>query len=399
MYYNKNRLTEALNRNNIDAIVASTKENLLYFTGFESVTKVLNPYHSHCYSIIIKDSPDIIHLVLPLGEADQLFDSNAKIGKVKTFGKFFREYEDLIPLNTNEKKLWRLTNGASKNNKPLDMLIEMLIELGLQNATIGLDEDGVSFDTTQIIKKALPRVNFKKASSIIRSVRLIKTSEEINLLRIAARHNENAIQSVINNLYLGISETEMKLIYESSLIEQGSRPALTMMKIGRNAVFGQNRQQENICLRAGDVVWFDSDSTYNGYWSDIARVILYKSQENDLVHKYNALLNGQKTAINEIQHGMTGKEVFNLTVEAVRNNGLNNYRRHHVGHGIGLEPYEKPILSFDSDDYIENGMVISVETPYYEFGLGALHVEDPILITSTGNLQLTLTSSNLEIID
>ena len=96
---------------------------------------------------------------------------------------------------------------------------------------------------------------------------------------------------------------------------------------------------------------------------------------------------------------MTGGEIFQLTMDAVHANGFKNYRRHHVGHGIGLEPYEKPLLSPNSNDCIENGMVISIETPYYEFGLGAIHMEDPILVKSTGNVRLTQTRSHLEIID
>ena len=99
MYYNKSRLIETLSNNDLDAIVAATRENLLYFTGFESVIKTLNPYRGHCYSIILKDDPDIVHVVTPAGEVDQIFDSNVKIGKIKTFGNFYREYENNRQLN------------------------------------------------------------------------------------------------------------------------------------------------------------------------------------------------------------------------------------------------------------------------------------------------------------
>lgn len=64
-----------------------------------------------------------------------------------------------------------------------------------------------------------------------------------------------------------------------------------------------------------------------------------------------------------------GANVFDLTMNAVYKSGFTEYRRHHVGHGIGLEPYELPILAPNNEDVIEEGMVLSVETPYYEFGL------------------------------
>ena len=95
---------------------------------------------------------------------------------------------------------------------------------------------------------------------------------------------------------------------------------------------------------------------------------------------------------------MTGDQVFNLTMSAVHKAGFPEYRRHHVGHGIGLEPYERPILTPGNADIIEPGMVLSIETPYYEFGLGALHVEDPILVRETANERLTISSGEMGVI-
>uniref|UniRef100_UPI0037D9A35D M24 family metallopeptidase n=1 Tax=Tardiphaga sp. TaxID=1926292 RepID=UPI0037D9A35D len=79
-----------------------------------------------------------------------------------------------------------------------------------------------------------------------------------------------------------------------------------------------------------------------------------------------------------------------LTLKAVRENGEPRYRRHHVGHCIGAEVYEQPILAPGNEIEIEAGMVINIETPYYEFGVGAVHVENPFVVKS-GEPNLLLT--------
>ena len=78
-----------------------------------------------------------------------------------------------------------------------------------------------------------------------------------------------------------------------------------------------------------------------------------------------------------------------MAVETIRRSGLPDYRRHHVGHGIGLEMYEAPLVEENSDALLEAGMVINVETPYYESGYGGFQVEDTIVVTETGEELLT----------
>ncbi|MNP17824.1 Xaa-Pro dipeptidase [compost metagenome] len=198
-------------------------------------------------------------------------------------------------------------------------------------------------------------------------------------------------------MYEGISEYEISNIFSCSIAEQGAIASLPMIKIGRHAVGGQRRPSPNVLLAPGDLLWFDCDIVCKGYWADIARVFAYKTMKPEY-GKYDALHKGQQVAIQEIKPGMTGKDVFHLTMDAVHEAGFSNYRRHHVGHGIGLEPYEFPILAPNNEDVIEEGMVLSIETPYYEFGLGALHVEDPVVISMNNNKVLTKGDSLIKIV-
>ncbi|WP_255473253.1 Xaa-Pro peptidase family protein [Rummeliibacillus sp. SL167] len=268
----------------------------------------------------------------------------------------------------------------------------------MTNGRIGIDEEGIRPNIKQFVCFKLSEASFINSSRIIKQIRAVKTSEEIKALSYAAHCIEDAIDTVATELYEGMSELEILQIFNASIVSKGALPILPMLKIGRHAVGGQRKQQKNIKLKAGDAIWFDCDIVCNGYWADIARVLFFKELK-DSACKYRALYQGQLEAINLIKPGMTGGDVFNLTMDAVHNAGFKEYQRHHVGHGIGLEPYEFPVLEPNNKEIIEEGMVISLETPYYEFGLGALHVEDPILIQHDKNKILTRNSGNIRIVE
>jgi Xaa-Pro aminopeptidase len=85
-------------------------------------------------------------------------------------------------------------------------------------------------------------------------------------------------------------------------------------------------------------------------------------------------------------------------VRATRAAGIPHYQRHHVGHGIGLEPYDPPTIAPGSDTALEPGMVFCVETPYYEHGWGGVQVEDAVEVTAAGARLLTRSSRELQLV-
>ena len=116
---------------------------------------------------------------------------------------------------------------------------------------------------------------------------------------------------------------------------------------------------------------------------------------------YDALLAGQDRALGMVGPGATGDEIFNATVQEVRRRGIPHYNRQHVGHGMGLAlgGYDGPRLAPGDHAPLEPGMVLAVEAPYYELGLGGLQVEDTVLVTEDGCRRWTAMSRNLEILE
>lgn len=69
--------------------------------------------------------------------------------------------------------------------------------------------------------------------------------------------------------------------------------------------------------------------------------------------------------------------------------GFSDFRRHHIGHGIGLQAHERPFIRLESDDVLAENMVLCIEVPYYVYGFAAFAPEDMVLVTKDGYELLT----------
>ncbi len=397
MLYNLSRIKQMMDVNDFEAIVATTRENIIYLTGIDSVSLRLFPYDGQCYVLILRSKINNPYFISFKGEADQILDSDVSFSDIICFGEFYRELPPNIELTRSESRLYNATNSHIYES-PIEALIKTIKNLKLDNKKIGIDEIGLRYGYLNQLKINLPNANIEEMSKSWRWVRKVKTEEEIKRLKISAAITENAIIEAASYARVGITELEMANRFNQSVINQGGLPRLTLIRFGRNAVSGQVNPGHTTLMQ-GDIIWFDCDSEYLGYWSDIARVYSFGTPSDYYVKTYNALLSGQQFAIEHAKAGQTGADIFNMVMGSVHNSGFSAYKRHHVGHGIGLEAYEYPILSSMNTDYLEDGCVINVETPYYEYGLGALHVEDPIHINKNGNQLLSSTDRELRIIE
>lgn len=390
------RLKRKMIEDDLDGMVAATTENVHYLTGISSVSLHLHPYFGQCYAVITRDAPERVVFVSSTGEVDQVLDSTAQIAEAVNFGLFYREHYGDAGLPAHEQRLQRLTNNPAQPNG-VAALATALKKAGLAGKRVGLDENGLRIGVEAGLKQELASTHFVPASLAFAWVRRVKTAEEVRRIERAARITEHAIQAAVSIAQTGVTERELALEFNRSIVSQGGRPEFTMIRFGRNSVGGQVKPDRTPLAR-GDSIWFDVGCTCEGYWSDLARTFSYGEASPRIRELYRAMVAGEQIGIDLTRPGMTGAEVFNLTVQGVRANGEPRYRRHHVGHCIGAEVYEQPILNETNDVVIEAGMVINIETPYYEFGVGAVHVENPFVVAKTGPNVLLTSGSPRELV-
>lgn len=249
--------------------------------------------------------------------------------------------------------------------------------------TVGLDETRVNFAIYADIKQALGGRSLVPAASALMQARMVKHPDEIEELRRSVRMAETSLMEALSCFRPGHTELDLEAAYRRAVVDHGGVPYFFVATAARRAAFvdAVNTAQP---IREGDMIRFDFGCIAGGYYSDIGRVAAVGQPELEVAAVYNAVRLGCQKAIQAIRPGIRARDVFDIAVEEARANGAYGYKRHHCGHGIGLEGYDHPSIAPGDDTELEVGMVLCIETPYYKLGWGGVMIENTVAVTETG---------------
>ncbi len=260
-----------------------------------------------------------------------------------------------------------------------------------------MDEMGFDPSVLARLRATLPQTDVKPAYAVFREIQAVKSPEEQEILRVASRCAAEAIGVTLGIAREGISQRELVETYRVYATRQGAQPTHSYLRCGPFSAFSEVLPCA-YTLKKGDLLSWDVGCIYQGYHADLAGTAVVGNPSERQIRYYRAVLAGERAAIAAIQPGVRVADVFHVAVATVRENGIPNYQRNHCGHGIGTEGYGIPLVAPDSSLCFEPGMVVNIETPYYEIGFGGVAVEDTILVTDTGHEYVSNISSDLRVI-
>ncbi len=271
-------------------------------------------------------------------------------------------------------------------SKYLDALRSAIAATLEPRHVVGLDcANAWEFDQ---LKGLVDARNFDARPGIIKA-RSTKLPEEIEKIRHAARITESGLAKAFSHAQEDVTEIELSTIIAAEMRAGGGIPRFALVTSGERSALA-DAYATSAKLAKGDLVRFDIGCTVDGYWADMARSAVVGEPTREQRQRYAALLEGELAELALARSGVTAGDLFNVAVDRVRNGALPHYKRTHCGHGIGIAAHEFPTLSTANQGVaIEEGMVLCVETPYYEIGWGGMMVEDMIVIRQSGNECLT----------
>jgi Xaa-Pro aminopeptidase len=377
----------------VDVAIATTHANVFYLSDFRGFGQRLMPT-TQVYAVARVDTLRAPTVILPAGELDMAAQFPPLRASLSPYGRFFVENSPMDGAPVDEMTRYRALAATSPQPTALGAITAVLD--GYSSARIALDERGISAAARDALKTRYGD-RLVDGAALFDQVRMVKTADEVRRLSNATNVIEKAYEAALASAHEGMTEAEMTLVMDSETLRLGCDPVFSVVAFGErsalpNAVPGRRR------LRSGDIIRFDIGCRSEGYYSDIARTAIFGKPSEKQNRYYSAILQGEEAAINDVRAGVPANQVFATAVEATRKGGIPHYKRHHVGHGIGLDLYDAPILNEATATPLEAGMVLEVETPYYEVGFGGLQVEDTILVTDGGYRRLTSTTSELVLV-
>ncbi len=253
--------------------------------------------------------------------------------------------------------------------------------LGIENTT-----PVVLFD--QIRKKAGAGV--KKTPNLVKQLRAIKEPAEVADMKKASSIADGALDRALKRLKVGMTESELAGRIEFEIRKSGGVAAFeTIVCFGANAsrphhIPGKRR------LRKNDTILIDFGAKYKGYNSDKTRCFAVGKVKREFQKAYDAVALAQKTAIDLVAEGVRAKDIDAAARKVIKDSGFGVFG-HGLGHGLGLEVHELPVLYPKSKDILKAGQVVTVEPGIYVPGKFGIRIEDDVLVTKTGPKILTRT--------
>lgn len=370
------RLRAQLADGPFDAVLALSTANVDYASGYRSMSGSV--HGSNAVAALV--TGDLLLLSGPVADAAPAFDAGLPEGDFLAFGRFFFESADGAA---------EATGLVEQHAGAAEAIVAAVHRAGLAAATIGLDEAACPEPLRTALARALPGVSWAPASAWLTRVRSRKLPGELELLGRAAALAEGGIVAALAHARTGVTERELARVVARTMVDGGGQPKFVVVTAGDRSALADAEPTDRP-LAPGDLLRFDVGCLVDGYWSDIGRTAVVGSPTPRQSGYYDAILAGVDAQLALARPGVLASELFDVAIRTTEAaGGPAPYRRHHVGHGIGLDVYEAPIVRPGEDVALAEGMTFCFETPYYELGWGGMMIEDALVVTADGARPLT----------
>lgn len=312
----------------------------------------------------------------------------------------------VVIIGKNEALLitdFRYTEQAAEQAKGFNIIEhKQLIELEVRDqlkkmgaTKVGFEKENMTYAVYENYKQVI-NGELIPTSEIVEEIRLIKTPEELAIMKKAAEIADAAFKHIQGFIKPGVKEIDVSNELEFFMRRQGATSSSFDIIVAsgvRSALpHGVATNKE---IQSGELVTLDYGALYEGYCSDTTRTVAVGEISDQLREIYEVVLDAQLRGVGGIKPGMTGKEADALTRDYITEKGYGDCFGHSTGHGLGMEVHEGPGLSFRTERRLEPGMVVTVEPGIYIPNVGGCRIEDDIVITKTGNERLTTAPKEL----
>jgi Xaa-Pro dipeptidase len=383
---NRERAAAVLAEERLDGLLATMLENVYYLSNFWCENLLLLPYQTQCYAVLSGAALDRPIVACGINEMANGLVSCPPETEYVPWGRVYRFVNlaaelDQVERGVQDVVIDHLDAARGSAGEALAAAVE---RAGLGRGRVAFDERVLHPEARAELERRLPELELVPGYGTFRRIRAVKTAEEQARLRAALRLNEQGIEAAMAVAKPGVREWEMIAAFDQTVVAAGGRSLSTGIFFGRRGSSGYTMQRD-AALEPNGVIRFDTILQLQGYCSDIARNFAIGEPADPRVRQYyDAILEAETRAIAAMRPGTPANAVFETGVAAARAAGIPHYQRHHIGHGVGLEVYDVPLLGPNDATPLEANMVFEVELPYYELGFAGLQVEDTVLVTPDG---------------
>lgn len=244
-----------------------------------------------------------------------------------------------------------------------------------------------------------PDIKPVNGSGCVDNARMIKTAEELNVMREASLKNDVALLHAYSAIKEGATEAEVADAYRTGIKAAGGAGESfdSLVCFGPNCAEPHHNTDDTL-ISVGDSVILDVGLKYGDYCSDMTRTVFFGKPADEQKRVYDLVCKANNAGRAAVRPGVPLRDVDAAARRVIEEAGYGEYFIHRTGHGIGLEVHEFPDVSSASDIVCTPGMVFSVEPGVYLPGRFGVRVEDLVAVTQDGCETLNRLSKDLTVL-
>jgi Xaa-Pro aminopeptidase len=233
----------------------------------------------------------------------------------------------------------------------------------------------------------------------VEELRMVKDEEEIALLGKACAITDRAFDAVLPTIRPGVTEREIAIALDRAMVDLGAeQPAFaTIVASGPNGAIPHHVPSDR-AIEHGDLVTMDFGALAGGYHADMTRTVAVGAAGAWEREIYELVAAAQAAGVAAARPDAVTKEVDAAARDLIEAAGHGEDFPHGLGHGVGLEIHEAPLMGYDKTGKLTDRVPITVEPGVYVAGRGGVRIEDTLVVRADGPELLTKTTKDLLVI-
>ncbi len=281
---------------------------------------------------------------------------------------------------------------------PQEMIADTLKEIGLGEAKLGFElgeDQRLGFPANYLLRltEALPKAKIEDGTGALTEMRLIKSPQEIECMRKACDISVKAYDRCLPQLKPGMTRREIADRLYISMIEEGAHPRHPgFLMLNASTRYDDRRYDK------GDRMIADFGACYEGYYGDITRMAIFGQPNDEQKKDHRMACDVIQLCFEAMQPGTPIAELSRIANRELLRRGYQSVDSpKRIGHGIGMARAEPPSLNEVEKEVHRPGMILAVE-PKVRSEKSAVHLEEDVLITEQGPEFLTAGREELRVI-
>ena len=255
--------------------------------------------------------------------------------------------------------------------------------------------DFASGETVSHLQPLLPGATFLSATALLRPMRVIKTEDDIELMKQAGRITEAAFADTLLTMRHGMTELEIVEEVNYQLRKHGSLGqsfTTSLYNSGPNhpLLFGARMESWHRALEPPVSILFDFGGIYQGWCYDFGRTVFFGEPDDEAQRVYDVMMASQAAGVAALKAGeATTTEADRAARQVIEEAGYGEAFRHRLGHGIGMDVHEPPFLTKGDETPLQEGMLFTIEPSIMQLNSYSARVEDVVVARAGGGEKLT----------